>query len=310
MNIVYHMEELPKEERYVLGMGFFDGCHTGHQEVFRRVRELAEKKQALPAILTFFPHPMTLLAPDIRVPLLESIEEKWEDMEKAGMAWVLCCRPDAEFLAQTAENFLQQLAKQPGLVGLVTGENFTFGKGALGNSSLLSDYFRDTQVTVDICPLQQEGAHPISSTEIRRLIQEGQIEEAGRLLGRYYRIRGDVVHGFRRGHDALGFPTANLEVSDNRVIPPDGVYATYAVIEGKSYPSITNVGNNPTFGNERKTIETFIFDFDANIYGKVFTLEWVKPIREERKFPSIQELIAQIQQDIKQAKGILRCSES
>lgn len=305
MKIIHTWEALPKEGRYVFGMGFFDGCHRGHQAVFETVKKIAKEKNALPGILTFFPHPMTLLAPEIQVPLLESMEEKWQDMEEAGIELVLCIRPDASFLSQSAELFLQQLAALQGLCGLVTGANFTFGKGALGNSGLLSDYFKNSDVVVTILPLQQREGHSISSTEIRKLIQVGQLPEAAKLLGRNYRITGDVVHGFRRGHEALGFPTANLELPKERVMPPDGVYATYASIDGKRYPSITNVGNNPTFGNEKKTIETFIFDFDANIYGKSFTLEWAKRIREERKFPSLEALIAQIGKDIEEAKSVL-----
>lgn len=305
MKIIHTLEALPKEERYVFGMGFFDGCHRGHQAVFEAVKQIAKEKNARPGILTFFPHPMTLLAPDIQVPLLESMEEKWQDMEKAGMELVLCIHPTASFLAQSAETFLQHLAAIPGLVGLVTGANFTFGKGALGNSALLADHFQDTDMSVTILPLRQAEGHSISSTEIRKLIQAGELPAAALLLGHSYRITGDVVHGFRRGHEALGFPTANLEVPSGRVMPPDGVYATYAEIEGQSYPAITNVGNNPTFGNEKKTIETFIFDFDSNIYGKSFTLEWVERIREEMKFPSLDRLIAQIQKDIEKAKAIL-----
>lgn len=305
MKIIHTIEELPKTERYVLGMGFFDGCHRGHQAVFETVKKIAKEKNALPGILTFFPHPMTLLAPDIQVPLLESVEEKWQDMEKAGMELVICIRPDADFLSLSAETFLQHLAALPELCGLVTGANFTFGKGALGNSQLLVAYFQDKEISVTILPLKQVEGHSISSTEIRKLIQAGKLSEATTLLGHTYRITGDVVHGFRRGHEALGFPTANLDVPTGRVMPPDGVYATYAEIEGHSYPAITNVGNNPTFGNEKKTIETFIFDFDSNIYGKSFTLEWVERIREEMKFPSLDALIGQIHQDIEKAKAIL-----
>lgn len=305
MKIIHTWEALPKETRYVFGMGFFDGCHRGHQAVFETVKKIAKEKNALPGILTFFPHPMTLLAPEIQVPLLESVEEKWQDMEEAGIELVLCIRPDTSFLSQPAETFLQQLASLPGLCGLVTGANFTFGKGALGNGMLLSQYFQESEISVTILPLQQLEGHSISSTEIRQLIQEGHLPEAAKLLGRNYRITGDVVHGFRRGHEALGFPTANLELPKERVMPPDGVYATYANIDGKRYSSITNVGNNPTFGNEKKTIETFIFDFDANIYGKSFTLEWVKRIREERKFPSLEALITQIGKDIEEAKCVL-----
>ena len=305
MTYISTLEQLPPEKRYVLGIGFFDGCHKGHQAVFQEVKRLAREKEAEPAILTFYPHPMTILAPDIHVPLLQSREERMASLERAGIALTVCVTPDREFLSESAEEFLSHLSKIPGLCGIVTGENFTFGKGALGHAETLETYFRHTQVTVKILSLRQEGEKPISSTEIRQLLLQGQVKEAARMLGRSYGITGDVVHGFRRGHEALGFPTANLDVPADRVVPSDGVYATYAKVEGKHYPSITNVGNNPTFGNTKKTIETFIFDFDESIYGKQFTLEWIARLRGEKKFDSVSDLIAQIQKDIVAAKEIV-----
>lgn len=305
MTYISTLEQLPAEKRYVLGIGFFDGCHKGHQAVFREVKTLAQEKGAEPAILTFYPHPMTVLAPDVHVPLLQSQEEKLKSLEEAGMAVTVCMTPDRKFLSESAEEFLHRLSCIPGLKGIVTGANFTFGKGALGHSAMLETYFQDTPVTVKILSLQQEGQQTISSTEIRQLILKGEVDTAAQLLGRPYAITGDVVHGFRRGHEALGFPTANLDVPQDRVIPADGVYATYANVAGKRYPSITNVGNNPTFGNTKKTIETFIFDFDESIYGKQFTLEWVARLRGEKKFDSVSALMAQIQKDIVAAKEIV-----
>lgn len=302
MTYISTLEKLPLGKKYVFGLGFFDGCHRGHQAVFQAVKELAQEKEAVPAILTFYPHPMTILAPDIHVPLLQSREERMESFSKAGMELTVCITPDREFLSESAEDFLFQLSKVPGLRGIVTGENFTFGKGAMGHGDMMKSYFQDTGVTVKILSLQQAAEQTISSTEIRKLLLAGQVDIAAQLLGHPYAITGDVVHGFRRGHEALGFPTANLDVPEDRVVPFDGVYATYAKVEGKRYPSITNVGNNPTFGNTKKTIETFIFDFDESIYGKQFTLEWVSRIRGEKKFDSVSALVAQIQKDIEVAK--------
>ena len=305
MIILHRFEELPSHQNYVFGIGFFDGCHVGHQAVFQEVKRLAKEKGALPCLITFFPHPMTLLAPAIHVSLLQSEMEKMEAMKQAGIELVLCIRPSHTFLSISAESFLQTLKTISGLKGIVTGANFTFGKGALGNSDLLTRYFQGTDVTVHILPLETKENHQISSTDIRKLILSGHMEEASALLGRNYTITGDVVHGFRRGHTVLGFPTANLDVPPDRVIPIDGVYATYAVVAGRRFSSITNVGNNPTFGNTKKTIETFIFDFDETIYGKSFTLEWVHYIRGEITFSSVEALISQIQKDIQEAKRIL-----
>ena len=191
--------------------------------VFSEVKRLAKEKGALPGILTFYPHPMKVLAPDIHVPLLQSIDEKMDALAAQGMALAVCIRPDETFLAKSAEDFLGELARLPGLVGLVTGENFSFGHGGLGKSGDLVRFFEESRVTVRIVSLRENAGKKISSTAIRQAILGGEMEKAARLLGRDYTIKGDVVHGFRRGHDVLGFPTANLADSEDRVLPPDGV---------------------------------------------------------------------------------------
>ena len=150
------------------------------------------------------------------------------------------------------------------------------------------------------------GGRVISSTEIRRLIREGDVETAAELLGRFYSLSGDVVHGFRRGAEAIGFPTANLSFGPARVLPADGVYATYARIHGHRYPAVTNVGKNPTFGNKERTVETFILDFDDHIYGEPFLVEFVKRLRGEKKFKSVEALGAQIAADVEIANETLR----
>lgn len=153
----------------------------------------------------------------------------------------------------------------------MTGDNFSFGKGASGNVSSMKSYFEGSDVAVVTAPLVSEGGKVLSSTTVRTLIEAGKVEEAAKLLGRNYTMSGDVVHGFHRGNDLLGFPTANLRMPDARVLPADGVYATKTRIEGKCYPSVTNIGTNPTFGNSEKTIETFIIDFDeGNLWEKLY----------------------------------------
>lgn len=304
MEIYHSWEELPKNQKFVLAMGFFDGCHRGHEEVFRMAKELAKEQGALPGVFTFWPHPMAVLAPDVHVPLLQNREEKAASMAEAGMAFALFLRPDRKFLEEAPEEFLEKLGQLPGLFGLAAGENFTFGRKAKGNSSLLEDWSRRKHVPVRIARLKAENGKTVSSTAIRQLIQKGQVKEAARLLGRNYTITGDVVHGFRRGHEVLGFPTANLSFTEDRVLPADGVYAAYAVIDGKKYSAITNIGKNPTFEGKERTIETFIFHFDSSIYGKSFTLEWVERIRGEIRFPTPEALVEQIKKDIQVAEKI------
>lgn len=305
MQIYHSIKEIPSHDKVVLALGFFDGCHLGHQKVFEETEKLAEEKGALPGALTFYPHPLTVLSPDIHVPLLQSREEKLESLEQAGMKFVVLITPDMEFLKESPEDFMKELKGISGLSGLVCGENFTFGERAKGTPEVLKKYFEDSRVTVRIMGLLSGKGETFSSTAIRKAVEEGRMREAAGYLGRPYTTKGDVVHGFKRGSDILGFPTANLSLSDDRVIPADGVYATRAILHGKTYPAVTNVGKNPTFENKERTIETFIFDFDQSIYGEPFTLEWIERIRGEIRFDSFEDLRTAIEKDIERAKDIL-----
>lgn len=299
-----HPQELPMP--VVLAVGFFDGVHRGHQAVLKDALKLAKEVKAAPVVLTFYPHPMTVLAPDIPVPLLLSQEEKEKIIEDMGFHYMIVVRPSVDFLRKTADHFLADLGGLYHLKGIVTGENFTFGKGAAGNGFLLKKYFKTTSVQVHLISLKEEGGRIISSTGIRETILAGHMKKAARLLGRNYVIRGDIIHGFKRGMQLTGFPTANLRPERGRIIPKDGVYATRARIRGHSYPAVTNVGRNPTFGNENRSIETFIISFDENIYDAPFELEWIDRIRDEIKFDSVDLLKEQIKKDIETAKKLLR----
>lgn len=299
-----HPQELPMP--VVLAVGFFDGVHRGHQAVLKDALKLAKEVKAAPVVLTFYPHPMTVLAPDIPVPLLLSQEEKEKIIEDMGFHYMIVVRPSVDFLRKTADHFLADLGDLYHLKGIVTGENFTFGKGAAGNGFLLKKYFKTTSVQVHLISLKEEDGRIISSTGIRETILAGHMKKAARLLGRNYVIRGDIIHGFKRGMQLTGFPTANLRPERGRIIPKDGVYATRARIRGHSYPAVTNVGRNPTFGNENRSIETFIISFDENIYDAPFELEWIDRIRDEIKFDSVDLLKEQIKKDIETAKKLLR----
>ena len=203
MKILHALEEITDGEPRVFVLGFFDGCHLCHQAVFKEAAKLAEEKSAGIGVITFYPHPMSVLAPGIRVPLLQSEEEKAESFRKAGMDLAVFIRPTKEFLSETAESFLKSLADIPGIKGIVTGDNFSFGKGASGNVSSMKSYFEGSDVAVVTAPLVSEGGKALSSTTVRTLIEAGKVEEAAKLLGRNYTMSGDVVHGFHRGNDLL-----------------------------------------------------------------------------------------------------------
>lgn len=302
---ITQLEEIKWNEPFVLAIGFFDGCHKGHQKVLEEAKKIAEQKNAKVGVLTFFPHPLSILFPDKIIPLLQSEEEKEEALKNLGIHEIIFLKPTKEFLSVSKEQFLEKLGEEKNLLGIVGGSNFTFGKNAKGTMKDMEIFFAGKNVTVKTIFLETEKENIISSTKIREFILQGEMEEAKELLGRYYTVYGDVVHGFQRGQDVLGFPTANLALPNYRVVPARGVYVTRTRIDGKVYWSVTNIGVNPTFGNTEQTIETFILNFDESIYGKKFTLEWIKRLRGEIKFPSPKELIKQINQDIEDAKEVL-----
>lgn len=308
MQLVHNLRDVRGPEPLVLAVGFFDGFHRGHQAVLEEARRMAAALGASAGVVTFFPHPATVLHPGQPVHLLQTEAEKEQLMAGLGMKLAVILRPTREFLGESAETFLRSLREIPGLRGIVCGENFTFGAGAAGTPEELVRYFAGTDVSVSVVPLMRSGAiggRVISSTEIRRLVQEGDMRTAACLLGRPYVLSGGVTRGFRRGTEDTGFPTANLSFGEERVLPADGVYAAFAQIRGRKYPAVTNVGCNPTFGNTERTVETFILHFDTMIYDEAFSVEFVERLRGEIRFPSAAALAAQITQDVARAERIL-----
>lgn len=292
----------------VLAAGFFDGFHLGHRAVLGEARRMAERLGARPGVVTFSPHPGTVLFPDRPVRLLQTEEEKEAAMAALGMALAVILRPTKEFLAESADDFLRSLGAVPDLRGVVCGENFTFGAGAAGRPETIRAWFAGTETAVSVVPLTRSpviGGRVVSSTEIRRLVEAGDMRAAAALLARPYALSGGVGRGFRRGTDDTGFPTANLVFGPERVLPADGVYAAYAVIRGRRWPAVTNVGTNPTYGNAARTVETFILHFSEDIYGEAFSVEFVERLRGEIRFPSAAALAAQIAADVARAERLL-----
>ena len=211
MNIIKTLDQLPEKRPVVLAFGFFDGVHRGHQAVLQACLQLAREKKAMPVAVTFYPHPLTVLLPSASIQLLLSESEKEELFKQMGFETTVVISPTEEFLGQSAGRFLQSLSRITSLCGIVTGENFTFGKNAEGNAELLNSYFLDKGVFIQIVKLEKAEGGVISSTRIRKCILQGDVKKAGYFLGRPYRICGDIIHGFRRGTEVLGFPTANLK---------------------------------------------------------------------------------------------------
>jgi riboflavin kinase/FMN adenylyltransferase len=301
MKIFHGTENANIARPTVLTLGVFDGLHLGHQSIMKTVVERAQQIGAVPTAITFDPHPRAVLYPDSAPPLLQTLDQRLGAFEVLGIEQVIVVRFNRDFASQDAELFLRDIvvgrlqAKE-----VYLGKGFAFGKNRGGNIELMRKLASEIGFLAEEVQEVCLRDHRISSSAIRTLLSEGKVNLARRMLGRPYGIEGQIVKGVQRGR-TIGFPTANLKPV-NRVIPKFGVYATAVLIDGIWRRAITNVGVRPTFENEvEPSIETFVFDFDGDLYGDVLRVRFLHRIRDERKFAGIDELKAQINHDSKRA---------
>jgi riboflavin kinase/FMN adenylyltransferase len=304
MEIFRHIEE-PKlsASRTVVTLGNFDGVHLGHQALIRHTVEEGKRLGVPSVVLTFEPHPLKLLAPARAPKLILLHKDKMRLFQSFGVDIVVIQNFDESFAALEAPDFVRSfLVERLRSKKLWVGRDLRFGKGRKGTVENLVQWGTryDFEVgTVEPIVVDQER---VSSSRIRQLVEEGRVEEATPLLGRYHFVSGKVVSGHRRGRE-LGFPTANI-ASRNEVLPQDGIYATLLQIGEESLSSVSSVGVNPTFGPAARTIESFVLNFDRSIYGESVRLSFVKRIREEKKFDSVEQLISQMRGDVTAAQSI------
>lgn len=290
----------------VATIGNFDGHHLGHRALLQTVVETARKAEGTALVLTFEPHPVKILAPQVDLRFLTSPEEKLARFEAAGIDEVVLLEFTPAFATMSPDQFADQiLHRHLTLAELFVGEHFAFGKGRAGRIADLIRFGRQYGFRVHpVQPVMVEG-EVVSSTRVRRLIQAGNMERAARLLGRAYGIRGSVVHGVQQGQ-ALGWPTANLQLPPHRVVPPDGVYAARTVHGLKTYEAIAYIGTRPTFGEGERLIEVYLLDQTCNLYGQEITVQFVTRVRGDHAFASADELSKQIARDVEQARFSLR----
>ena len=288
----------------VLALGNFDGVHRGHDKIIDRVRRRGRALNGTAAVLTFDPHPPRVVRPDRAPPLLMTIEQKLDCMAAAGMDGAAVVRFTRELSLWDPELFVRRvLVEWLGVAEVWVGANFLFGHDRSGNFSLLRSLGARHGFRVEnITPVRYKE-FVVSSTRIRRLVGNGEVDEAGALLGHHYYIDGEVVRGAGRGQ-AHGVPTANLR-TDNEIIPPDGVYATTVTLDGDIHPAVTNIGRRPTFETDgARAVETHLFDYSDDLYGRRVRLAFVRRLRGERAFPDAPALRRQIAADCDQARAL------
>ena len=289
----------------VVTMGNFDGIHLGHQTLILRTVE-DSKQQGFPStVLTFEPHPLRVLAPERAPLLILSYDDKLALFQSFGVDIVIAQSFDRQFASITADDFVRRfLVDRLKARKLWVGRDLRFGQSRRGEVNDLVRLAADGGFQVGVLdPILLQGVR-ISSSRIRQLVQEGRVDEVKPMLGRYHFVSGRVVTGHRRGRD-LGFPTANIS-SPTEVVPLNGIYTTLLQIKNEQWLSVSSIGVNPTFGDGPRTIESFILDFDGDIYFEPVKLSFVKRIREERKFVMIKDLVAQMHEDVNRAKAIFK----
>ncbi len=287
-----------------LTIGSFDGMHRGHRALIAAMQEAAHADGAACGLLTFHPQPRAVLRPEQPVASISSLAERLKLYAQAGLDFTIV-HPFTRRTAQTEpEDFMDLLKDHLALTDLWVGPDFALGRNRRGDVDFLQAYGEKIGVRVHVTPEFRWEGVPIRSSRIRNAITLGNIEWANVWLGRFFTISGVVVYGDQRGR-TLGFPTANIAASQNRVHPADGVYAAWAVVEGRRFPAVVNIGVRPTVNGKTRTIEAHIIDFDEDIYGRCLALSFVARLRDEMKFPGLDALKAQIARDKALASWLL-----
>ncbi len=288
-----------------VAIGSFDGLHRGHQEVIKEAKNIAEDNNMKSGVFSFIPHPLKVLKPGEAPKSLINHEQKASILTDIGIDYFLRQKFTTEFSKMGFKEFiLDIMINKLNVKHIIVGEDFKFGHEGMGHVNSLSYLGNKYGFEVTVLKAVKLNNEKISSTKIRNFIKEGNIKKATEYLGRYFQIEGKVIEGDGRGRN-IGFPTANISVSTDYVLPPNGVYAVYVIYNNKKFKGITNLGFRPTFQGENYSFETHIIDFKGHLYDTQLKIEFVNYIREERKFNNRDELAEQINSDILYTNNLL-----
>jgi riboflavin kinase/FMN adenylyltransferase len=306
-DVVLVEEELARfsvTKESVLTIGVFDGVHLGHQRLIAELLNQARKGKLISGIVTFRHNPEKLLSHRNKLPFLMDIEERLNLLKQAGVSMVIPLSFTPELAQLSARQFVNLLQKYLKMRVLVVGEDFALGKAREGDTELLQKLGQSMDFNVIIVPPIVINGEVVSSTSIRKALATGDMLKVRELMGRPFKLTGKVVTGYGRGA-GMGFPTANLEIASEHALPPDGVYTGWAHLNGNTYQSMTNIGKNPTFGTNKRTVETYLIDYHGDLYGADLHLDIIAHLRNEKKFHSPSELKKQVTEDILLGKKIL-----
>lgn len=305
MQIFNHIQELPVGLSFGLTIGNFDGVHLGHKYLLEQVKESCKEKSLVTAVMTFNPHPLVVLKGKKSF-LLSDYDERARALNDFGVEYLIEVPFDRNFSSLEPGSFLDQYVfANNNVKALYLGYDFSFGADKKGNHDFVKKYCETKEVSIQVLGEHCVGERKYSSSQIRNLLVSGEVSSIKNILGNNYSFKGLVKRGYGRGAQ-LGYPTANLKVSDIKQMPRNGVYATETWYEGKKYKSVTNIGKNPTFikNSDEVYIETYLLNFDKDIYGEEVKLVLIDRIRDEKKFESREQLIEQIGKDVETRRSL------
>jgi riboflavin kinase/FMN adenylyltransferase len=304
VKLIRDLKSLPKNLRSgAVSIGNFDGVHVGHARIVERLVAEAQKVQGPAIVFTFDPPPAQVLRPDRAPPPLTWLERKVQLLTALGVDAVIAYPTDEAFLRQEPRQFFDQILRETlDARALIEGPNFFFGHDRHGNVDLLSHYCAEAGMTMDTAPPVEVDGQMVSSSRLRALIGQGQVELARRMLTEPYRIHGLVIHGARRGSE-LGYPTANLGKVDT-LLPAEGIYAGRAFVDGKTWPAAISLGPNPTFDEGALKVEIHLVDFCGDLYDQDLEVDFLTRLRDIEKFDTVAALVAQMDRDIDRTRMI------
>ncbi len=294
---------LPKKDM-LLTIGVFDGVHLGHKYLLSQLAEHARQQDLLSGVVTFRQHPQEVLSPQTRLPFLTDLAERTNLLKNEGVEAIIPLSFTSEIAQLSARQFVSLLMRYLRMRGLVIGSDFTLGRNREGNIDSLRTLGQDMNFTVTVISLIMINGEVVSSTAIRNALASGDMKRVLNLAGHPFSLNGRVTSGTGRGLE-LGFPTANLDIVPEQALPADGVYATWAYIDGKAFKSMTNVGKRPTFGGSQRTVEVYVLDYHSDLYGCELRIDIMARLRSEGRFDTVDKLKKQITEDIEQGRAIL-----
>jgi riboflavin kinase/FMN adenylyltransferase len=304
MEIEQELASISPQGETLLTIGVFDGVHAGHRYLLEKLQHRAAEKNLLSGVVTFNPHPQSVLHPHNQLSSLSNLEDRVRAFQELGINVVAVLTFTPKVAQLSAREFMSLLKKHLKMRGIMVGPDFVLGRGGEGNIGLLHTLGREMKFSVEVITPYTINGEVVSSTLIRQSLIQGDMKKIERLMGGHFYLRGKVITSDKRGR-ILGFPTANLDIKPQQALPDNGIYATITQVNGKRFPSATNIGTRPTFGEGTKMVETHLLNYEGDLYGKEIKVEFVQKLRNEQRFPSSEELKIQIEKDVRKVKALL-----